>query len=138
MKMKISIGNIGTIEFRSILEMWGPNHAYFVVFQISNISAPPSTSHRQSHTTNSEVFQLEEEFASVFRKDISAGLPSVRSVDHAIYILPNQKPPRRPLFQLSFAKMMATIEYDTNLLRKGKIRPRTSPYGSPFFCETKK
>lgn len=61
------------------------------------------------------------------------GLPPKRDVDHRIEVDPNSTPPRRGMFQLSPAELLATKEYIEDLLRKGKIRPSKSPYGAPLF-----
>lgn len=62
-----------------------------------------------------------------------SGLPPQRPVDHAIETDPEASPPHRALFQLSPSELDATREYVTDLLRLGKIRPSSSPYGAPLF-----
>lgn len=69
----------------------------------------------------------------MFCDDLPSGLPPERDVDHQIDILPGIKTPRRPIFQLSPAELLATKEYVADLLSKGKLRPSKSPFGAPLF-----
>ena len=77
--------------------------------------------------------KLLEKYAQVFRKELPAGLPPVRDVDHEIKIQENEKPPYRPIFQLSTAEQKATKGYVIDLIKEGKIKPSKSPYGAPLF-----
>jgi hypothetical protein len=65
--------------------------------------------------------------------DLLKGLPPKRSVDRAIETKPDNKPPHRPLYQLSPAELRSAKEYMVDLLNQGKIRSSKSPYGAPFF-----
>lgn len=79
------------------------------------------------------------EFNDVLRDDLPEGLTPKRSVDHKIETLPDEKPPHRGIFQLSPAELIATKEYISDLLRKGKRRPSKSILRSyPPFCQTKR
>lgn len=82
---------------------------------------------------DADIQALEQEFNSVFRDDLPAGLPPKREVDHKIEIISDSSPPHPGIFQLSPAGLLATKEYITDLLRKGKIRPSKSPYVAPLF-----
>lgn len=111
-----------------------------MVCKLTNISSysnlvPPSNNRTSK---NPEILALEQEYASVFGNYLPNGLPPKRDVDHAIKIKEEARPPHRPKFQLSPAELIATKEYVTELLRKGKIRPSRSPYWAPlFFVEQK-
>jgi len=72
-------------------------------------------------------------YEDVFREELPAGLPPERPVDHEIETKEEEKPPHRPLYQLSRKELQATKEYVEDLLEKGKIRRSKSPYGAPLF-----
>lgn len=80
-----------------------------------------------------EMMAIEKEFSSVFHDDLPDGLPPKRNIDHQIEIRVDAKPPHKPIFQLSPAELLATKEYVTELLKKGKIRPSKSPFRAPLF-----
>ena len=54
-------------------------------------------------------------------------------MDHHIEVDNDQKPPYRPLFQLSPAELSATKQYIVEMIENEKIRPSKSPYGAPLF-----
>lgn len=80
--------------------------------------------------------KITEKYSSIFRDDLPAGLPLAQEVDHEIKTLNDAKPPHKTLFHLSPSELLATKEYITELLKKGKIRPRRSLYGASLFFIT--
>ena len=69
----------------------------------------------------------------MFQKELPAGLPPKRAVDHAIETDLSGKPPLRPLYQLSPAELVAVKGYVVDLLRSGRIRRSKSPFGASLF-----
>lgn len=132
----LTITNIGVKKFRSLLRMKQKKSDDFWVYQLS--IAPKHTSNHSSCNYNGdpgkdndddpEIKSLKEEFSAVFRDDLPSGLPPERNVDHQVNILPESKPPHRPIFQLSPAELVATKEYVADLPSKEKIRPSKSPF----------
>lgn len=74
-----------------------------------------------------------QKYNPVFRSELAEGLPLERLIDHEIFVHQDAKPPHRALFHLSPLELMVTKEYVTDLLRKGKIRPRRSLYVAQLF-----
>lgn len=103
----------------------------FRLTSVNNTLLSPERSKKASEDV--DIKALKDEFSTVFRSDLPNGLPPRREVDHEIEIEENSTPPHRGIFQLSPAELLATKEYVTDLLRKGKIRPSKSPYGAPLF-----
>eukprot|EP00171_Calliarthron_tuberculosum_P005960 IDg5960t1 len=94
----------------------------------------PDDSTKISHA-ESRLQSLLKKYDYVFRDDPPEVLPPERAVDHNIEFLEEagQRPPYRSLFQLSPSELVAARVYVVDLLKKGKIRPRKSPYGAPLF-----
>jgi hypothetical protein len=61
-----------------------------------------------------------------------------RSVDHQIPLKPDMPPPFRGIFRLSQLELYELKQQLDQLLRDGKIRPSTSPYGAPVLFVKKK
>lgn len=130
------ITNIGVKKFRSFIRKNGhkPGFELFHITEVNNLSKastkaetplPPDIQHRKD--------EILKKYTSVFRDELPEGLPPKRSVDHEINIAEGSKPPHQPLFQLSPSELIATKNYVTDMLNKGKIRPSRSPYGAPLF-----
>lgn len=140
---EIRITNINAKKFKSFLRK--KNESSYQIHSVSmreRTDFTSSTSSTQEEKVqdaqadigkNHRLDKLLQRFAHVFRNDLPARLPPERVVDHRIETQDGEKPPHRPLFQLSPAELLATKEYITDLLRKGKIRPSKSPYGAPLF-----
>ena len=77
-------------------------------------------------------------FQDVFPKQLPAGLPPARGVDHRIELEPGAPPPSRPTYHLSHKELeeldAQLKEYSAN----GWIRPSQSPYGAPILFVRKK
>ena len=77
-------------------------------------------------------------FQDVFPKQLPAGLPPARGVDHRIELDPGAPPPSRPTYHLSHKELeeldAQLKEYSAN----GWIRPSQSPYGAPILFVRKK
>lgn len=128
----VTISNLGVKKFRSLLRKKKNKTNEIMIFQVrlvNHISKIDSA----KMDKDEEITALEREFSKVFRDDLPEGLPPERDVDHRIETTPDSSPPHRGMFQLSPAELLATKDYITDLLRKGKIRPSKSPYGAPLF-----
>ena len=135
------ISNMSVKKFRSLLRK-KRHKENFEVFQVVRINnqrtqtgveidnAEVSDDVRQKQQ---KIDAMLEKYKAVFSNELPDGLPPERSVEPAIKTDPNAKPPYRPLFQLSPAELLATKEYIEDLLKKGKIRRSSSPYGAPLF-----
>jgi hypothetical protein len=65
-------------------------------------------------------------------------MPPTRSVDHQIPLKPDMLPPFRGIFRLSQLELRGLELQLDQLLRDGKIKPSTSPYGAPVLFVKKK
>ncbi len=118
----------------------------------SNYTSEPCTlkrfnsmvySHLPNTTTTSTVdtLNLPLEYADlieVFSKRKASQLPSHRSVDCSINLLPGTTPPKGRIFPLSQPESESMKTYIQEELAKGFIRPSTSPASAGFFFVKKK
>jgi hypothetical protein len=75
---------------------------------------------------------------NMFSKSQSDELPSYRSSNHKIELLPNATPLRaHPLYSMSTEQLVALKEYLTENLRKKWIVPSGAEYGSPVLFAKK-
>lgn len=118
-------------KFRSLLRKEKTSSADSTVFQLTNIYRINKLP--ENDATDPDLLSLIDKFDSVFREYLSDKLPLVRGIYHKVKIRPDSNPPHRPILHLSPAELHATKEYDTDLLRKEKMRSRKSPYGAPHF-----
>lgn len=132
-KAHVVVTNLGVKKFRSLLKRKKKVTPDFAVFQVSNVTICTADAPVLVDPEDAEIKAIQEEFHSVFRDELPEGLPPARAIDHQIVISDDCKPPHRSIFHLSPAELQATKEYVTDLLRKGKIRPSKSPFGTPLF-----
>ncbi|KAL3681508.1 hypothetical protein R1sor_024464 [Riccia sorocarpa] len=78
-----------------------------------------------------------DEYMDVFPKDLPAGLPPTRRIDHQIEVIPGTPPCKSPyrLAPHELEECKAQIE---EMLQKGFIQPSVSPYGAPVLFVKKK
>ena len=75
-----------------------------------------------------------QDLAEVFSEDKANELPPPRGdLDHAIPLEEGSKPVYGPIYNLSENELKALREYLDENMRKGFIRPSTSPFGSPVL-----
>ena len=74
----------------------------------------------------------------MFKEEAHEKLPEHRDWDHEITIEEGKKPTYRPIYALSETKLKALREYLDENLKKGFIRPSTSPAGYPILFVPKK
>lgn len=84
------------------------------------------------------VPQVHHEYLEIFSKEAADLLPVHRSYDHTIPLVEGSSPPYGPIYSLSAIELKALAEYLDENLRKGFIRPSTSPAGAPILFVKKK
>ena len=94
---------------------------------------PPALSNRPDW-----VKTLTEEYHDIFPESLPMELPPERHVEHAIEIIPGSKPPSRPPYRMPPHHLQEMKRQIDELLKKGLIRPSTSPYGAPVLFVAKK
>lgn len=124
-----TVTNVSVKKFRRLLRKKSPKIEVFqvltkVVDEVSKVRKPPG---------DKKLEKLLQEYRPVFRSELPDGLPPKRLVEHAIEVEEGSKPPHRPLYQLSPAELRAVKHYVESLLKSGKIRRSSSPYGAPLF-----
>jgi hypothetical protein len=69
----------------------------------------------------------------LFAPEQSEKLPEHRPYDHAINLTPDTEPKWGPVYRLSQEEFEALKEYIAKMIKEGKIRPSSSPAGSPVL-----
>jgi hypothetical protein len=77
-------------------------------------------------------------YKSVFEKEASERFPESQPWDHAIDLKPDFIPKDCKVYPLTLAEQTKLDKFLKENLRKGYIRPSTSPMASPFFFVSKK
>lgn len=104
---------------------------------------------RQANLTESSVYgnrmdndpvvlAIKKKFAFVFKDDLPHGLPQNRDIFNEIETHLYMKPPHRPIFELSPAKLKATKTYVTDLLQIRTTAPVNRCTGPLSFSSNKK
>ena len=73
------------------------------------------------------------QYLQIFEEAQSTRLPSQTKYDHAIHLQPGTEPKWGPVYRLSQEEFKALKEYVEKMIREGKIRPSSSPAGSPIL-----
>ena len=94
--------------------------------------------HRVEDTSPSKLPTEFAEFEDVFTYEDIANLPRPEGAEHAIPVMEGQKPPFRPLYNLSHTELDTLREYLDTALANGWIRPSESPAGAPILFVPKK
>ena len=79
-----------------------------------------------------------QEFYTMFKEEAHEKLPEHQDWDHEIPIEEGKKPTYGPIYALSETELKALREYLDENLKKGFIRPSTSPAGYPILFVPKK
>ena len=85
-----------------------------------------------------QVQELLNEFSDIFPKDLPAGLPPQRQLDHRIDLVPGAEPPHRAPYRLSPQGLDELKRQLRDLTDKGYIQPSVSPFGAPVLFVPKK
>src|SRR6266496_4906169 len=81
---------------------------------------------------------IRKDYGTVLREELPPQMPPTRSVDHQIPLKPDMPPPFKGIFRLSQLELRELKWQLDQLLKDGKIRPSTSPYGAPVLFAKKK
>ena len=73
------------------------------------------------------------EFADLFNKESAEQLPEHQPWDHTMPLVEGKQPPFGPIYPLSEFELRSLREYLDENLRKGFIRPSSSPAGAPIL-----
>jgi len=73
------------------------------------------------------------EFADLFDKESAEQLPEHQPWDHTMPLVEGKQPPFGPIYPLSEFELRSLREYLDENLRKGFIRPSSSPAGAPIL-----
>ena len=84
------------------------------------------------------LYSLMTKFRDVFPDDLPDGLPPSREVDHSIEVIPGSKPVTKPAYRLSHSEAQEVERQLAEYVRKGFIRPSSSPWASPILLVKKK
>ena len=85
-----------------------------------------------------QVQEILNEFSDVFPKDLPAGLPPQRQLDHKIELVPGAEPPHRAPYRMSPQGLDELKKQLKDLTEKGYIQPSVSPFGAPVLFVPKK
>ncbi|KAL0199796.1 hypothetical protein M9458_002983, partial [Cirrhinus mrigala] len=97
---------------------------------------PPKTEGDSLSLKSPDLAKLPREYwdlAEAFSKNRASQLPPHCSTDRAIDLLPGSQPPKGRVFPLSQPESAAMKSYIDEELKKGFIRPSTSPASAGFF-----
>ena len=85
-----------------------------------------------------QVQELLTEFSDIFPKELPAGLPPQRQLDHRIELVPGAEPPHRAPYRMSPQGLDELKTQLRELTDKGYIQPSVSPFGAPVLFVPKK
>lgn len=85
-----------------------------------------------------DVAMMIQKFIDIFPKTLPNQLPPKRSIDHTIELTPGVEPPSRSIYRMSYEETNELKKQLEDLLKKGYIRPSTSPFGAPVLFVHKK
>jgi transposase InsO family protein len=85
-----------------------------------------------------DLQDLVQSHIDVFPEELPDGLPPERHLKHTIPLKPNSEPPAQKVYRLSYRELDELKKQIEEYLRKGWIRPSTSPYGAPVLFVHKK
>ena len=85
-----------------------------------------------------QVQPILTEFSDIFPKELPAGLPPQRQLDHRIELVPGAEPPHRAPYRMSPKGLDELKKQLRELTEKGYIQPSVSPFGAPVLFVPKK
>ena len=95
----------------------------------------PSVRLSNCHTDLQDLLKI---YLDVFPEELPDGLPPERHLKHTIPLKQGSEPPAQKLYRLSYRELDELKKQIEEYLRKGWIRPSTSPYGAPVLFVHKK
>jgi hypothetical protein len=84
-----------------------------------------------------EVIKVVSEFPDVFPEELS-GMPPERKVEFAIELILDTAPISKTAYRVSGPELVELKKQIDKLLKKGYIRPSTSPWATPVLFVEKK
>ena len=81
---------------------------------------------------------IRKDYETILREELSPQMPFERSVDHEIPLKPDMPSSFKGIFRLSQLELRELKRQLDQLLRDGKIKPSTSPYGASILFAKKK
>uniref|UniRef100_A0A8C5QWU9 ribonuclease H n=1 Tax=Leptobrachium leishanense TaxID=445787 RepID=A0A8C5QWU9_9ANUR len=111
-----------------------------VTFNQKDFSTTSEIPQTQIHTAAmcTEIPKAYQDLHSAFEKKGADDLPPFRTYDCPIDLLPGAPIPQGRIYPLSEPELESLKEYISENLKKGFIRPSTSPAGAPIFFVGKK
>uniref|UniRef100_A0A8C5MFT5 CCHC-type domain-containing protein n=1 Tax=Leptobrachium leishanense TaxID=445787 RepID=A0A8C5MFT5_9ANUR len=111
-----------------------------VTFNQTDCSTTSEGLQLQTHTAAmcADIPKAYQDLHSVFEKKGADDLPPSRAYDCPIDLLPGALIPHGRIYPLSEPELETLKEYISENLKKGFIRPSTSPAGAPIFFVGKK
>ena len=85
-----------------------------------------------------QVQEILNDFTDIFPRDLPAGLPPQRDIDHRIDLVPGAEPPHRAPYRMSAKGLDELKQQLRDLTEKGYIQPSVSPFGAPVLFVPKK
>ena len=132
-----TIGMISRKRLKKELKRNEIEELYLATIQETNDSTEDSIS--ASTVRLDEIPEwIRKDYGTVLREELPPQMPPERSVDHEIPLKPDMPPPFRGIFRLSQYELRELKLQLDQLLRDGKIKPWTSPYGAPVLFAKKK
>ena len=111
---------------------------YLATIREANDDTEISTSATPAQNIGDAPDWIQKEYRTVLREELPPHMPPTRSVDHQIPLKPDMPPPFKGIFRLSQLELQELKRQLDQLLKDGKIRPSTSPYGAPVLFVKKK
>ncbi|GJX68055.1 putative CCCH-type zinc finger family protein [Tanacetum coccineum] len=84
------------------------------------------------------LIPLLKRFQSVFTKEIPAGLPPMRTIQHCLDLVPGATLPNKPAYQMNPTENAELQRLVDEILRKGMVRESMSPCAIPVLLVPKK
>ncbi|MCO5560630.1 hypothetical protein L7F22_014246 [Adiantum nelumboides] len=112
----------------------------FMIFVKDSLSDVNKTQVNESGSKEDlELSKFLNQFQDAFIDDIPGELPPKRGDDdHAIELILGSSPPNKPPYRVSQAQQEEIMRQVNELVEKGMVRPRSSPFCSPVLLVHKK
>jgi hypothetical protein len=128
--------DIAAISLRACAAYARRNYHLFTV-TVEDINAALSSSSALTHDPKDVLPSEFRDFADVFSPKEAERLPPHRPYDHNIKLQEGKSPPFGPLYSMSRDELKTLKEWLEENLRKGFIRPSSSPAASPVLFVSK-
>ncbi|TAQ83095.1 hypothetical protein B7494_g8581 [Chlorociboria aeruginascens] len=108
--------------------------------QVMQVQMMPVLSDKKKSSTASAADHIPAALRNhkLFNQGLATALPRHRNTDHEIKLTPGGEPPYLRTYNLSPGELKVLEEYIDEALKKGWIRPSSSPAGAPILFTLKK